>query len=333
MVTALAATTLALTSGAPAQAALGSVSLSMSNNQVSASATYTALFTTGAVAVTDLVVALPSTVTVPATPTVAVSTASTCTGTFSSAGIGTVVTNLSGSGNNIGIPMSSAIATLGTCVKVVISGLTNPASAGTLYACLADGTGLAANVTSGNLAGITCSVSGLGGTINALLGLLDNAATALTFVTQVTNGVTNNLSVAPVMTVNLDSTSNSFSITPTASGVTASSALNDITVATNALTYTLQAIVGGSSSALSLAGNNSYTIPLKFKQGTGSPAAACDGSESSFGSGSTYANVASAVSGLTNGTVTNVRYCWTVDLTKPAGTYTATITYLAVPSF
>ena len=334
MVTALAATMLALSSGAPAQAALGSLSVSLSNNQVNGAATYTALFTTGSAAVTDLLVALPGTVTVPASPTVAVSTASTCTGTFSSASIGTVATNLSGSGNSIGVPLSSAIASAGTCVKIVVSGLTNPGTTGTLYACLADGTGALANVTSTNLAGITCSVSGLGGTINALLGILDNAAAAITFVAETTNGVTNNLSIAPVLTMGVDNTSNSFSITPSASGVTASSALTDVTVATNAVNYTVQAVVSGASSVLTLTGDNTKTIPLKFRQSTGGSAPACDGSsETSLGAGGTYSTVASSVAGLTNGKVTNVRYCWTVDLTKPAGTYTATITYLAVPSF
>jgi hypothetical protein len=317
---ALAAATMAaglvVGTGAPAQAALGSVAASMTNNQVDATADYTFTFTTDLLART-VAVTLPSGVDVSGATTT-VSKAATCAGTFT-----TVTGTTLSDGQSVGIAVAALDAlAAGTCVKIVVSDVVNPSSAGSLNACLGDSLTALSDLTA-----LACSVGG------ALTGLVGGTATAvLTYVTQATNGVTNDLSVAPVLTMGVDNATNSFTVTPTASGVTASNALTNVTVATNALTYDLQAAVAGTSSALKQV-DGTETIPLAVKQATGGTAAACDGSAASLGASGTYNAVASAVPGLTNSKVTNVRYCWTVDLTKPAGTYTATITYLAVPTF
>jgi hypothetical protein len=306
---------LVVVGGTPAQAALGSVSASLSNNQVSATGTYTFLFTTDLLAGT-VALTLPAGVNVSGATT-AVSKAATCADTFTSVA-GTALAN----GQSVGLAPTVPIVA-GQCVKIVVSNVVNPSSAGSLNACLGDSLTALSDLTA-----LACSV---GGALTGLVG--GTATTVLTYVAQVTNGVTNDLAVAPVLTMAIDNATNSFAITPTASGVTASNSLTNVTVATNAQTYAVQAAVAGTSSVLKQV-DGSATIPLTVKQATGGATAdACDGSAVSLGANGTYNSVASSVAGLTNSKVTNVRYCWTVDLTKPAGTYTATITYLAVPTF
>lgn len=320
----------------PASAALGSVSAVLSNNQVSSSSTYTFFFTTGTASVTSLVVGVPTTVTGFSGVSAAVSTASSCTGSFSSASIGTIA---KGTSNFlVGIPLSSAITTSGTCVKIVLSGLTNPSSAGSATSCVADGVAGAAAVTTGNLDLLTCGGSGITGSVVALLS--DTAGITLTYVTKALNGVLANLTVSPTLTVSVPASA-TFTVTPTASGTVSSGSTSTVNVATNAQTFQVQGQVSGSSSALSQIGG-SATIPLSFTSGdSGSnPAAACTGSNgTSFGTsgGSTWValpvNGTSNLTGLTNSTNVVSNYCWKVDMTKPPGDYTATITYLVVPSF
>lgn len=325
-----------------AQAALGNTSLVMSNNQVGASSTtYTAIFSTGTnisttTPVTEITVLLPTGVTGLSAAATTVQTAATCTGTFTTQTITGAV--LSTGGTTIGLPIS--IATAGTCVKVVMTGLTNPSSTGTAYACSADSVDatLSTDLTAANLNNLVCGSGGITSTTGTLTGSLlnlvtDSAAVALNYVAQAANGVTTALNVAPVLNVTLNSAYQSFSITPTALGVEASNASQAVTVATNAQSYTLQGRVGGSTSTLTEQAPAAASIPFGFTESTGTSPGACTGSGTAFGVGGNYANVQSAIAGLTNATTTNLNYCWNVDFTKPAGLYTATITYLVVPSF
>lgn len=318
----------------PAQAALSNTSLVMSNNQVSSSSAYTTIFSTGSAAVTDLVVMLPSTVSGLNASNVTVLTSSSCTGTFSTA---TLSASAVLSGETIGLPIS--IPTLGTCVKIIVTGLTNPSSTGTLYSCVADGidTTLSTDLTAANLAGLSCSSSGITSTTltSTLLGALvtDAASIGLTYVAQATNGVTTALNVAPALNVSLNSSYQTFDITPTATGVEASNASQAIAVATNAQTYTIQGLVSGTGSTLAWEGGSGHSIPFGYTEATGGSAPSCTGSGTPFGVSGTYAAVQSNVAGLTNGQTTNVNYCWNVDFTQPAGQYEATVTYLVVPSF
>jgi hypothetical protein len=304
---------------APAHAALTNTSMVLSNNQVSSSSTYTAVFSTGSPLVTGLIVALPSTVTGLATATTSVLTSSSCTGTFAPATVGTPVIG----GDNIALPIN--IATLGTCVKVVISGLTNPAAAGTAYACEADAVGIL-NTT--NLGSLICDSSGLiGGS------LADVTSIALNYVTQAINGITTALNVAPALTTSVDSTYQAFNITPAVGGVESSNASQALTVATNAQNYTVEGLVSGSSSALTWVGPTAHSIPFGYTESTGSSPTSCSGQGTAFGSNGNYSALESSVLGLTNGKTTNIDYCWNVDYRDPAGLYDATVTYLVVPSF
>lgn len=313
----------------PAHAALSNTSLVMSNNQVGAPATYTAIFTTGSPLVTELTMILPAGVSGLSAANTTVQTAASCTGSFTTQTITGAV--LSTGGTALGLPIS--LLTAGTCVKVVMTGLTNQASTGQAYACMADSVDLTllTDLTASNLNNLVC---GSGGITGGLLSLVtDTQAVALNYVSQAVNGVTTALNVAPALNMSLNSSYQSFSITPTISGVEASNASQAITVATNAQNYTLQGVVAGTSSALTWSGPSAASIPLGFTESTSGSPAACSGSGSAFGAAGTYNNVESAIAGLTNGKTTNINYCWNVDFTKPAGLYTATITYLVTPSF
>ncbi|HMC39192.1 MAG TPA: hypothetical protein VKI19_05985 [Acidimicrobiales bacterium] len=327
---ALMATTAGLVVGsfAPANASLTNTSMVMSNNAVNASSTYTAIFSTGTALVTDLIVALPSTVSGLSAANTTVYTASSCAGTFAQQSLSSAAVL---SGDNIALPIS--IATAGTCVKVVMTGLTNGSSTGTAYACEADALGgIVASLTPTNVGNLVCSVSGLaGGVLGSLLS--DATSIALSYVAQATNGITTALNVAPALTTSVDSAYQSFSIAPTTSGVEASNASQALTVATNAQNYTVEGLVGGAGSDLTWAGGSGHSIPFGYTESTGSSAASCSGSGTSFGSNGTYSALQSGVAGLTNGKVTNINYCWNVDYTDPAGLYNATVTYLVVPSF
>lgn len=313
----------------PAGASLTNTSLVMSNNQVGASSTYTEIFSTGTALVTDLLVGVPSTVTGFSTNNISVYTASSCTGTFALQTITGAVQSTTG--NTAALPLS--LPTLGTCVKVVMTGLTNPGSTGTAYACAGDA--LAAIVSSlsvPNLNALSCGVSGLtGGALAALI--TDTTGIAMSYVAQATNGITTALNVAPALTTSIDNTYQAFSITPTATGVEASNAAQNLTVATNAQNYTVEGLVGSAGSDLTWANGSGHSIPFGYTESTGGTAASCSGSGTPFGSNGTYAALQSAVAGLTNGKVTNINYCWNVDFTDPAGLYNATVTYLVVPSF
>lgn len=314
----------------PAQAALTNTSLVMSNNQVGAASTYTAVFSTGTALVTDLLLGLPSTVGGLATATESVFTAPSCTGTFSAASLtGSAVIG----GNNIALPVS--VPTLGTCVKVVVSGLTNPASVGTAYACEGDALAalLGSNLTVGNLSGLTCASNGLtGGVLGSALS--DVAGIALSYVAQATNGITTALDVAPALTTTIAGTYQAFNITPTSTGAEATNPSQALTVATNAQNYTVEGLVSGTTSSLTWVGPSAHSILFGYTAASGGGAPAnCTGSGTAFGANGTYASVQNALTGLTNGQVTNVNYCWNVDYTDPAGQYDATVTYLVVPTF
>jgi hypothetical protein len=313
---------------APANAALTNTSMVLSNNQVGSSSTYTAVFSTGSALVTDLVVALPSTVAGLATATTSVFTSSTCTGTFSPASLSSAAVI---SGDNIALPIS--VPTLGTCVKVVMTGLTNPAAAGTAYACEADAlAGIVSSLTATNLGNLVCSSAGLtGGVLGGLLA--DATSIALNYVAQATNGITTALNVAPALTTSVNSTYQAFDITPAVGGVESSNASQALSVATNAQNYNVEGLVSGGTSALTWVGATAHSIPFGYTESTGSTPASCSGQGTAFGSNGTYSTLESSVAGLTNGKTTNVDYCWNVDYTDPAGLYDATVTYLVVPSF
>jgi hypothetical protein len=313
----------------PAQASLTNTSLVMGDNQVGATSTYTAVFSTGSLLVNDLLLALPSSVSGLSSANTSVFTAPSCTGTFSAASLTSAAVI---SGDNIALPVS--IPTLGTCVKVVMTGLTNPSTVGTTYACESDAlAGIVSSLTTTNLAALTCGVSGFsGGVLPALLA--DATSIALNYVAQATNGITTALNVAPALTSSVNSTYQSFDITPTASGVEASNAAQALTVATNAQNYTVEGLVSGSSSALTWVGSSAHSIPFGYTEGTGGTSPAnCTGSGTPFGASGTYSSLQSGITGLTNGQVTNLNYCWNVDYTDPAGQYESTVTYLVVPSF
>ena len=313
---------------APAHAALSNTSLVMSNNQVSSSSTYTAVFSTGTALVNDLILALPAGVSGVAGSNPTVYTASSCTGTFTQQSLtGSAII----SGTNMALPIN--INTLGTCVKVVLSGLTNPSSTGTSYACEADGvSSLLGTVTSGAVGSLVCGSGGLsGGTLAGLLS--DVTSIGLNYVAQATNGVTTALNVAPALTTSVDNTYQAFNIIPSSTGMEASNPAQALTVATNAQNYTVEGLVSGSASQLTWVGPTSHPILFGYTESTGGSPAGCSGSGTAFGANGTYSAIESSIAGLTNGKATNIDYCWNVDYTDPAGLYTATVTYLVVPSF
>jgi hypothetical protein len=330
-VVALTAATAALLAGSfsPAGASLTNTSVVMSNNTVGASSTYTEIFSTGTPLVTDLLVGVPSGVTGLSSGNTTVFTAASCTGTFVAQTISGAV--LSTGGTNLALPLS--LPTLGTCVKVVMSGLTNTNTVGTAYACAGDAlAGIVASLTQANLNALTCGVSGLtGAPLGALIS--DTTGIALSYVAQATNGLTTALNVAPALTTSVDNTYQAFSITPTAGGVEASNAAQNLTVATNAQSYTVEGLVGSAGSDLTWTGGAGHTIPCGYTESTGGTAGACSGSGTPFGSNGVYSALQSGVAGLTNSKVTNINYCWNVDFTDPAGLYNATVTYLVVPTF
>lgn len=327
----LVATSAGLLAGSfsPASASLTNTSMVMSNNQVGASSTYTEIFSTGTALVTDLLVGVPSTVSGFSSSNVSVYTAASCTGTFAQQTISGAVQSTTG--NTVALPLS--LPTLGTCVKVVITGLTNPGTAGSAYACAGDAlTAIVVSLSVANLNALSCGVSGLtGGTLGALIA--DTTGIALSYVAQATNGISTSLNVAPALTTAIDNTYQAFSITPSANGVEASNAVQNLTVATNAQNYTVEGLVGGAGSDLTWANGTGHTIPLGYTESTGGTAGTCSGSGTAFGANGTYSALQSGVAGLTNNKVTNINYCWNVDFTDPAGLYNATVTYLVVPTF
>lgn len=323
----------------PAYASYVNPSLVLSDNQSAQTSTYTVAFTPG-LTLTEIqtsgfgqVVALPTgsgAVGGLSAATISVATNTGSGWTTLVAGTG-YATPIIGSSNNMAavnlLPAAFTGMSAVPQVQIAISGLTNPtvsASTGE-NVCIAD---TLTSITSTLLNSVTLS----GSTFSGLTGLADSACIADTIVPQATNGITGQVNVAPVLNVGVDAAADSFDVTPSASGAGAGSASNAVTVATNALNYTIEAQVSGASSQLVWNGSGgSYSIPFSFTNGS----CPSNGSATAFGTSAagTYADVASGLTGLTNGATTTVHYCWSVDLTKPSGSYTATITYLVVPSF
>jgi hypothetical protein len=314
----------ALLAAAPAEAAITGVGLVLSDNQESASpVTYTLTFEVG-VAAASFVVALPSDVTGLSTSNVVVET-STNGSTFSlvslSSGSVLAYADSAQNLNLLGVNLPSPLVA-GDWIEVSLSSLTNPSKAETETIYLADEL---TPLTSTTLSSITL---GSGGTlVSSVTNLIaETASVAMTIVAQATNGVSTDLSVAPVLDVSLGSATHVLDLTPSPQGATAPAASDTITVATNANSYAIEAEISGSSSALTLEGGTT-TIPLEWEVNGGAPTPFSPAS-------SGYGTIAAGLAGLTNGTTTTVTYVVpSVDLTKPAGTYQATITYLVVPQF
>ncbi|HVA43703.1 MAG TPA: hypothetical protein VNF50_09475 [Acidimicrobiales bacterium] len=324
---------LGLVAGTPAHAAIVNPSLVMSNNQSASTSTYTYTFTPG-LTVTQIlsgfngVVGLPGGASGLSGATVSVYSN---TGSGWGSALAGVTSTVSTAGNVLGIAVPSADFTGITSIpqlEVVVSNLTNPTVSVTTTAgaCVADALSALSGIAASTF---TSGTSGSGASFSSTLATLlaDTSCLTSTVVPLGTNGVTEQLSVAPVLNVTLPQTSDSFSVTPTAAGVAVSFPTDTITVATNALNYTIEALIANSSSALKYDGSGSYSLPITATTGT------C-GSAAALGSGGTYNALASSLSGLTNGTATSVTYCGSnVNLTSPPGSYSGTITYLVVPSF
>ena len=329
----LAATAAGLASGAPAHAAIANPSLVMTNNQSGATTTYTYTFTPGL----NLAQMLTGFNGVLGVPGGATGLSSATVSVFENTGSGWgsalsgVTSTVNSAGNAVGLAVPAADFTGLTSVpqlKVTVANLTNPtvSVSTTAGGCMADALGTISNLagavfTTGTSAG-TASFAGslAGGVLN------DVACLTSTIVPLGTNGVTEQLNVAPVLNVSLPSTADSFSVVPTASGVALSMPTDNLTVATNALNYTIEGLISGGTSALHYDGSGGYSLPIQATTSTCASAA-------NLGSGGSYSAIASN-SGLTNGTVTGITYCGgNVSLTTPSGSYSGTITYLVVPSF
>ncbi|HUZ43644.1 MAG TPA: hypothetical protein VMU63_04515 [Acidimicrobiales bacterium] len=324
------AAVLGLVAGTPAHAAIANPNLVMSDNQSGSTSTYTFTFTPG-LNVTQMLAGFNGAIGMPGGIS-GLSAANVSvyenTGSGWGSALAGVTNTLNTAGSVIGIAVPSTDFTGLVSVpqlKVVVTNLTNPTvtvstTAGT---CVADAisalTGLLASTFTSGTSGAGASFAGLT--------LADTACLTSTVVPLGTNGVTQSLNVAPVLNVTLPSTSDAFSVIPTASGVAVSFPTDQVTVATNAINYTIEGLIANSSSALQYDDGGSYSLPITATTTN------C-GASAALGSGGTYSALASSLSGLTNGTTTSVTYCGSdVSLSVPAGTYSGTITYLVVPSF
>lgn len=302
----------------PADAAIGNPALVISDNQVSASpVTYTTTFQVG-VAALSAVVALPGTVTGLAAS--AVSVATSTDGVNFTAISPTLLTSTTNSLDKVGINFPSALLA-GEWVRVVATGLTNPSAAGTSTVGLADE--LTA-LTQSTLDGLSLSGSTLVSSVTGLLA--DVGSIAATIVAQAVNGVSTDLSVAPVLSLSWGAASHALAVTPAASGVAPAPTSDSVTVQTNAQSYSIEGEVSGTGLVLQggSASRPADVLPLGFT--------VSGGASGTFPSGG-FGVVAGNLAGLTNGTTTQVNYNLTVDLTHPAGTYVGTVTYLVAPSF
>ena len=329
----LAATIAGLAAGTAAHAAIANPSLVMSNNQSGSTSTYTFTFTPGLSLVQMLagfngVLGIPGGATGLSANNVSVYEN---TGSGWGSALSGVTSTVNSAGNVVGIAVPAADFTGITGVpqlKVAITNLTNPTVSVSTSAggCVADALNTIANLaaatfTTGTSAGTASFAGSLAGSV-----LNDVACLTSAVVPAGVNGVTEQVNVAPVLNVSLPSTADSFSVTPTASGVALSFPTDNLSVATNALNYTVEDLISGGTSALKYDGTGSYSLPIQVTTGTCSSA-------SNLGTNGTYAAVATN-SGLTNGTVTGITYCGNnVSLTTPSGSYSGTITYLVVPSF
>jgi hypothetical protein len=313
-----------------ASAALSNVSLVASNNQVSATGVaYTLTFQVG-LAHSSLVVVAPPELAGLATGNVSVST-SADGATFSPATLaGLDPKLLSADGDRVAVNLASALAP-GTWVKVVMTGITNPGSAGS-----GDFT------VGGALAALT--QSDLDGTLSALLTLLVETADAtMTWVAEAANGVIQNVGVAPALTFGIGAASHSFSLDPFA-GAT-STATESLTIATNAGTYSIQAKVSGDlvragtdgSAASDVLPVNGAESGPHFAYKVAAPSGDTSGVDGSayrtFSTSFTNLVGGWSLSGLTNGETTTITYDVKVDYTKAPGTYVGTVTYRIVPTY
>lgn len=302
--------------GIPAQAAVGSVSEVLSNNQVSAApVTYTSSFQVG-VAAASVVVALPTSVTNLATTNVTVSTSPD--GTTFTVVAPSLLTSFTYGMNKLGVNLPAPLVT-GEWIRVAVTGLSNPTAVGNIDIGLADDLTALTSTTLDAISGTTSSLSSLV--------LADVGSVVAGIVAQATNGTTTNLAVAPVLSMAWGAASHSLSLTPSPSGAgTAITGTSDsITVSTNAQAYSIQALI--SNGALLWQGGSTATladlIPLTYSVGS-APAVPF---------GTSYAAVTPPLTGLTNSATTVVNYGGSVDLSHPAGTYVGTVSYLVVPSF
>ncbi|MHB1925451.1 MAG: hypothetical protein ACYCSJ_12250 [Acidimicrobiales bacterium] len=330
----VATAALGLVAGTPARAAIVNPSLVMSNNQSASSSTYTFTFTPG-LTLTEMLTGFNGVLGIPGGATgLATAPVSVYENTGSGWGsaLASVTSTVNSASTLVGIAVPSTDFTGLTTVpqlKIVISSLTNPTvtASTTAGACIADATtaisGISASTFTTGTSGSTASFDSTLASALADIGCLTSTVVPIG-----TNGVTEQLSVAPVLNVTLPSTSHAFSVTPTTSGVAVSFPTDSITVATNALTYTIEGLIGNSTSALTYDDGGSYSLPITATTGT-----SCS-SSAPLGSNGTYSTLASSLTGLTNGAITSVTYCGSsVTLNSPAGTYSGTITYLVVPSF
>lgn len=329
----LAASAVGLAAGTPAHASIANPSLVMSNNQSGSTSTYTFTFTPGLTVAQMLsgfngVLGIPGGATGLGSATISVFEN---TGSGWGSALAGVTSTVNSAADVVGVVVPAADFTGLTSVpqlKVTVSNLTNPTVSASTSAggCVGDALSTIANLaTSTFTTGTSGGTASFGGSLAGSV-LNDVACLTSTVVPLGTNGVTQQVNVAPVLSVSLPSTADSFSVVPTASGVALSFPTDNLTVATNALTYTVEDLISGSTSALHYDGSGSYSLPIQAT--TGSCSAASD-----LGTGGTYKSVAS-LSGLTNGTLTGITYCGNnVSLTTPSGSYSGTITYLVVPSF
>ena len=329
----LAASAVGLAAGTPARAAIANPSLVMSNNQSGSTSTYTFTFTPGLTLAQMLtgfngVLGIPGGATGLGSASISVFEN---TGSGWGSALANVTSTVNSAGNAVGIAVPAADFSGLTSVpqlKVTVANLTNPTVSVSTSAggCVADALG-----TIANLAGAVFTTGTSGGTASFAGSLAGNVLNDVACLTSTvlpvgTNSVTQQVNVAPVLNVSLPSTADSFSVVPSASGVALSFPTDNLTVATNALNYTVEDLISGSTSALKYDGSGNYSLPIQAT--TGSCSAASD-----LGTNGTYKSVAT-LSGLTNGSLTGITYCGNnVSLTTPSGSYSGTITYLVVPSF
>lgn len=315
---------------APAHGALSNVSLVASNNQVSATGvTYTITFQVGALD-KGLAVILPSGVTGLATGNVSVQTSTDGT-TFSAATLAAVNPKLlSADGQRVGINLNSALA-LNNWAKITITGLTNPSSAGSVTVTVG---GKLVDLTQVDLDAVLATLLGL---------LAETANIALSIVAVPSNGVTQDVTVAPAMTFAVGAASHSFSLDP--AGTASSTSVTDtLTVSTNAATYVLQGLISGNLIRTGTPGTSaSDFIPINTTSGphfaykVAAPAGDTAGVDSTlvrtFSTTATNLVSAWSLSGLTNSEATTITYDVLIDYTKAPGKYVATVTYRVVPTY
>lgn len=328
-ITLAAAVAVVLLAALPASSALGSVSFVASNNQASATGvTYTITFQVG-VLDKGFAVVLPTGVTGLSTTNVTIQTSSDGTSFSAPALAGVNPKLISADGQRVGVNLASAVA-LNTWVKVTITGLTNPASTGDY------------TITVG---GKTTDLlqTDLDAALATLLGLLaETANMVLSVVAVVTNGITNNVTVAPSLTFSVGAASHSWSLDP-AGTATSTTVTDALTMATNAGTYQIQALISGNLVRAGTAGASaSDYIPYNGAQSgphfgytvTGPAGDTVDSAAfRTFSTTATNLVGGWSLSGLTNSETTTVTYDVKIDYTKAPGTYVGTITYRIVPTY